>query len=267
MIKSPSEIERADQDVQMQRRTSTFAGTSVHVTRLSPPQLGLLAHVVGRARPRHRRPRRRHLQMRQDFAHRCFFRQHGKNPKAAAAMRARQNVYGKRSAHKRGPVNPRRRCHQRAVLEPFPVFYRQYVRGNKTHRHRSGFGGRSERVVRPRQLAKTGTRGLVGLPREAREPCSVSGTTDPFGDAREGRCMSIGRPGMPAPRASHARTRTVTAAITMARITLAVPGPITLAVPKPITLAVPGPITLAVPRPITSAVPGPITLAVPTTIS
>jgi hypothetical protein len=37
-----------------------------------------------------------------------------------------------------------------------------------------------ERVVRPRQLAKTGTRGLVGLPREAREPCSVSGTTDPF---------------------------------------------------------------------------------------
>jgi hypothetical protein len=38
-----------------------------------------------------------------------------------------------------------------------------------------------ERVVRPRQFAKTGTRGLVGLPREAREPCSVSGTTDPFG--------------------------------------------------------------------------------------
>jgi hypothetical protein len=60
-------------------------------------------------------------------------------------MRARQNVYGKCSSHKRGPVNPRRRWHQRAVLEPFPVFYRQYVRGNKTHRHRSGFGGRSDR--------------------------------------------------------------------------------------------------------------------------
>jgi hypothetical protein len=41
------------------------------------------------------------------------------------------------------------------------------------------------RVVRLRQLAKTGTRGLVGLPREAREPCSVSGTTDPFGIAEE----------------------------------------------------------------------------------
>jgi hypothetical protein len=57
MLKSPSEIERADQDEQMQRHTSTFAGTSVHVTRLSPRQLGLLAPVVGRARPRHRRPR------------------------------------------------------------------------------------------------------------------------------------------------------------------------------------------------------------------
>ena len=57
----------------------------------------------------------------------------------------------------------------------------------------------------------------------------------------------------PAPRArlaNHARTRNITAAITTARITLAVPGPITLAVPEPITSAVPDRITLAVPTPI-----------------
>jgi hypothetical protein len=38
-----------------------------------------------------------------------------------------------------------------------------------------------ESIVRPRQLARTGSRSLVGLPREAREPSSVSGTTDRFG--------------------------------------------------------------------------------------
>jgi redox-sensitive bicupin YhaK (pirin superfamily) len=60
-------------------------------------------------------------------------------------------------------------------------------RDNKGHEGVLGPGGGQwmtagrGSIVRPRQLARTGSRSLVGLPREAREPSSVSGTTDRFG--------------------------------------------------------------------------------------